>query len=92
MGFGYYLVTVASYDVVFGSLGSVFAFLFVVYLLASVVLFGAEFAASWSRNAVTSEAAAGPRVSLPRRLLAVVRGLSPGPRRPSLTWVISLPG
>jgi membrane protein len=75
LGFDYYLATVASYDVVYGSLGSVFAFLFVVYLLASVVLFGAEFAASWSRNAVTSEAAAGPRVSLPRRLLAVVRGL-----------------
>jgi len=75
VGFGYYLVTVASYDVVYGSLGSVFAFLFAVYLLASVVLFGAEFGAAWSLSAVTSEATSGPRVSLPRRLLAVVRGL-----------------
>jgi membrane protein len=75
VGFSYYLVTVANYDLVYGSLGSVFAFLFVVYLLASVVLFGAEFASAWSRSAVRMEAAPEPPVSLPSRALAAVRGL-----------------
>jgi membrane protein len=75
VGFSYYLVTVANYDVVYGSLGSVFAFLFVVYLIASVVLFGAEFASAWPLSAVRSEAGPGGSVSLPRRLLAAVRGL-----------------
>lgn len=75
VGFSYYLVTVANYDVVYGSLGSVFAFLFVVYLIASVVLFGAEFASAWSRSAVKSETGSGASMSLPRRLLAAARGL-----------------
>jgi membrane protein len=76
VGFSYYLTTLARYDALYGSLGSVFAFLFVVYLLASVFLFGAEFAAAWSRSAVTSDARSrGPQVSLPRRLLSAIRGL-----------------
>jgi YihY family inner membrane protein len=76
VGFSYYLTTLARYDALYGSLGSVFAFLFVVYLLASVFLFGAEFASAWSQSGVTSDARSrSPQVSLPRRLLSAIRGL-----------------
>lgn len=40
--FGYYISNVAVYDVVYGSIGSVIAFLFFIYIAAAVVLFGAE--------------------------------------------------
>ena len=39
---GYYIANVAVYDVVYGSIGSVIAFLFFIYIAAAVVLFGAE--------------------------------------------------
>ncbi len=77
VGFSFYLATLATYDVVYGSLGSLFAFLFVVYLQASVVLFSGEFAYQWPRHAEPPPPPAHPpsRVSLPRRALMVVRGL-----------------
>lgn len=75
VGFSFYLATVASYDVLYGSLGSVFAFLVVVYLQASVFLFGAELASAWSRSAATRDVPPARPVSFPRRLLGAVRGL-----------------
>jgi membrane protein len=42
VGFSIYLENFSSYDVVFGSLGAVVAFLFWVYLSANILLFGAE--------------------------------------------------
>jgi membrane protein len=75
IGFSLYLTHVARYDVLYGSLGSLFAFLFAVYLQASVFLFGAEVASAWSRSAIVEDVATGPQVSLPRRLLGAVRGL-----------------
>jgi membrane protein len=77
VGFSFYLGTLATYDVVYGSLGSLFAFLFVVYLQASVVLFCGEFAYQWPRNAEPPAVQSQPpsTVSLPRRALAIVRGL-----------------
>ncbi len=41
-GFSIYLENFSTYDVVFGSLGAVVAFMFWVYLSASILLFGAE--------------------------------------------------
>jgi membrane protein len=75
VGFSYYLATVATYDLLYGSLGSVFAFLVVVYLQASVFLFGAELASAWSRSAATRTASPSPDRSVRRRLLAAARGL-----------------
>jgi uncharacterized BrkB/YihY/UPF0761 family membrane protein len=66
---------VATYDLLYGSLGSVFAFLVVVYLQASVFLFGAELASAWSRSAATRTASPSPDRSVRRRLLAAARGL-----------------
>jgi membrane protein len=75
VGFNYYLTTLAPYDAVYGSLGSVFAFLFAVYLFASVFLFGAEFASAWAASAVADVPRAGPGVSMRRRLVSTIRGL-----------------
>ena len=46
-GFAVYVARFADYDVVYGSLATAVAFLFFVYLSASVVLFGGELAAVW---------------------------------------------
>lgn len=48
-GFEYYITSVARYDLVYGSIGSVIALLFFVYLSALILLFGAEFGASLRR-------------------------------------------
>jgi membrane protein len=45
-GFAIYLAHFADYNVVYGSLGAVIAFLFFVYLAASVLLFGGELGAA----------------------------------------------
>ncbi len=43
--FGFYLSNFATYDVVFGSLGALVAFLFLVFLSANILLLGAELSA-----------------------------------------------
>ncbi|HEY7467388.1 MAG TPA: YihY/virulence factor BrkB family protein [Dehalococcoidia bacterium] len=45
IGFNIYLENFSNYDIVFGSLGAVVAFLFWVYLSANILLLGAEVAA-----------------------------------------------
>ena len=75
MGFSYYLATVATWGLLYGSLGSVLAFLLVVYLQVAVLLFGGELAAAWSRDTVPAEPDAEEGVPMGRRLLGVVRGL-----------------
>lgn len=47
--FGIYLQNFGNYDVVFGSLGAVAAFLFSVYVSAAIMLFGAAVAAEYPR-------------------------------------------
>ena len=75
VGFSYYLATVATWGLLYGSLGSVLAFLLVVYLQVAVLLFGGELAAAWSRDTVPAEPDAEEGVPMGRRLLGVVRGL-----------------
>ena len=60
IGFSYYLARVARYDLLYGALGSVFAFLLVVYLQAIVLLLGAEIAQSWSQSAYGPQEAPVP--------------------------------
>lgn len=48
-GFALYLRYFGSYDLVYGSLGAVIAFLFFIYVSANIMLFGAEMAAEWPR-------------------------------------------
>ncbi len=53
-GYAFYLSEFASYNLVYGSLGAVIGFLFLVYLAATIFLFGAEVAAAWPRAARAS--------------------------------------
>lgn len=46
-GYGVYLSRFADYNLVYGSLGAVIGFLFLVYLCAAIFLFGAQLAAVW---------------------------------------------
>ena len=74
VGFSYYLATVASWDLLYGSLGSLLAFLLVVYLEVAVFLFGAELASVWSRPAAP-DPEAEPGGPLHRQVLGALRGL-----------------
>jgi membrane protein len=49
IGFGIYLTNFSNYNVVFGSLGAVVAFLFWVYISANIMLLGAEVASEYPR-------------------------------------------
>jgi membrane protein len=49
-GYALYLANFADYSVVYGSLGAVIAFLFFVYLAASLLLFGAELGAAFEEE------------------------------------------
>jgi membrane protein len=59
----------SSYNVIYGSLASVMTFLFFVYVVAMILLFGAEFAYAWSQP----PGPPGPPVRA--RLLGFFRGL-----------------
>lgn len=48
-GFAIYLSNFGNYDAVYGSLGTVVAFLFFVYISANITLLGAEMAVEWPR-------------------------------------------
>jgi len=63
VGFAWYLANFARYGLVYGTLSTLVAFLFWVYLSAVVLLLGAEFGAAWERVWLNGE---GDPVS-PRR-------------------------
>jgi membrane protein len=77
IGFTIYLNNFSNYDLVYGSLGAVVAFLFWVYLSANTLLFGAELAAEYPRvrrgHYDTTETK--PARPLDERLREFVRGL-----------------
>lgn len=78
IGFTIYLNNFSSYDVVYGSLGAVVAFLFWVYLSANTLLFGAEVASEFPRvlrgDYETAEERK-PAKPLEQRVRETVRGL-----------------
>jgi membrane protein len=75
IGFSYYLVRIARYDVLYGSLGAVFAFLLVVYLQAAVLLLGAELASAWSKSALRPREESQQSAPFRRRILDALKGL-----------------
>ena len=82
-GFALYLAGFAHYDVVYGSLGGVFALLFWVYLSSNILLFGAEVAAELPhvlRDEPRHGRAGTTEANWRASLLAVLRGvvLAPG--------------
>jgi membrane protein len=91
LGFTFYLQNFGNYDVVFGSLGAVAAFLFWVYVSANIMLLGAEVASEYPRVLRGDYAQARPPPARPLRetLRARLRGLflqdrgDEGPHPPS---------
>ncbi len=90
-GFAIYLRQFGNYDAVYGSLGTVVAFLFFVYISANIMLLGAEMAAEWPRvihghydlpeDGAQKRESAEPREPLWRRLRAGLTGLFRGDER-----------
>ena len=91
-GFAFYLRSFGNYDAIYGSLGTVVAFLFFVYVSANIMLLGAEMAAEWPRvihgyyddvpeDEVQKRESAEPREPLSRRLRAALTGLFRGDER-----------
>jgi membrane protein len=79
-GFAFYVSNFGNYDVVFGSLGAVAAFLFWVYAGANILLFGAEVASEYPRvlrgdYAQPEAKAKAPRRPLRETVRRTVRGL-----------------
>ncbi len=79
VGFNVYLENFSQYDVVFGSLGAVVAFLFWVYLSANIMLLGAEVASEmpgvWSGEYDEPRPSRGPKRSLGKKVLRLARSL-----------------
>jgi membrane protein len=75
IGFSYYLAKVARYDLLYGALGSVFAFLLVVYLQAVVLLLGAETGCAWALSAYGPPAEPEASVPLTKQARNAIRGL-----------------
>ncbi len=77
IGFSIYLENFANYGLVYGSLGAVVAFLFWVYLVANILLVGAEVASEYPRVLRGDYAKARPAPARPLRetLRARLRGL-----------------
>jgi membrane protein len=76
-GFSIYLDRFGGFDDVFGPLGTVLAFLVLVYVAAIVLLLGACVAAAWPETATepTAEAAEEKTMSIRSRLTRAARGL-----------------
>jgi len=76
--FGFYVENFASFDVVFGSLGAVAAFLFWVFISAQILLFGAELSRAYQtveHSAVKQGTFEGMGVPLHVKVWRIVRSL-----------------
>lgn len=85
LGFSFYLENFSNYDVVFGSLGAVAAFLFWLYVSANIMLFGAEVAAEYPRvpeAGYKQPVMEGLKPPLTQRAWEAFRGLFVSPRKP----------
>ena len=84
LGFTIYLENFASYDVVFGSLGAVVAFLFWVYLSANILLLGAELVSETPDVMLghydIKQPSLGPQRTTREKVLRFLRGLILRPR------------
>jgi YihY family inner membrane protein len=74
VAFSAYVGVMAGFEEVYGALGGVFGFLFLVYLVASAIVVGAEVVAAWP-EAARPRPASGTSQPLAERVRAAVRGL-----------------
>ena len=82
LGFSVYLGLVAGFEEIYGALGGLFGFLFLVYLVSSAIVIGAEVVAAWPEAAKPREPD-GPPQSLRERVVGAVRGLVSSSQDPS---------
>jgi membrane protein len=82
VGFSIYVGLVAGFEAIYGALGGVFGFLFLVYLVASCIVIGAEVVAAWEKAAHTREDG-GPPKTVGEHIGDAVRGLFRAPGDPS---------
>jgi membrane protein len=78
LGFSLYLEYFSNYDVVFGSLGAVVAFMFWVYVSAGIMLYGAELIASLPKELdriSQPSLGGGVQVSLGTKVTRILKGL-----------------
>jgi len=75
VGFNIYLNHFSEYNIVFGALGAVAVFLFWVYLVACITLFGAEVAAEYPRARGEQAGMPGLSEPLPKAAWSAARGL-----------------
>jgi membrane protein len=78
-GFSFYLDHLAGFDDIFGPLGAILVFIYLVYVLAAILLFAAGVAAAWPST--REPPPPGPRTPLRGALLGLLRGLV-FPRQP----------
>jgi membrane protein len=74
LGFSIYIGAMAGFQEIYGALAGLFGFLFLVYLVASAIVFGAEVVGAWPVAARPHEDD-GPPQSLRERAVGAVRGL-----------------
>ena len=82
IGFSIYIGLVAGFEAIYGALGSVFGFLFLVYLVASCIVVGAEVVAAWAEAALP-RGPSGPPLPLRARITSAARSLFSSPTDPS---------
>jgi membrane protein len=82
VAFSVYIGAMAGFEEIYGALGGVFGFLFLVYLVASAIVVGAEVVAAWP-DAGRPREPDGPPQSLRERIVGAVRGLVSSSRDPS---------
>jgi membrane protein len=77
VGFAFYLENFSNYDIVYGSLGAVAAFLFWVYLSVMILLFGVEVTSEYPRvlRGEYGETEKKPPLPLRQRLVRQLRSL-----------------
>jgi membrane protein len=77
LGFSLYLEYFSNYDVVFGSLGAVVAFMFWVYLSAGIMLYGAELIAAMpgELDRIHQASLGGVSVPLSTKVARILKGL-----------------
>ena len=82
IGFSVYIENFSNYDIVFGSLGAVVAFLFWIYLSANILLLGAELSSELTAvaNGAYAGPSLGPQRSMRERLARQLRNLVLPPR------------
>ena len=82
LGFSVYVGVMAGFEEIYGALAGLFGFLFLVYLLASAIVFGAEVVRAWPEAALPREDEDASPLSFRERVAGAVRGQFSSPRDP----------